>query len=68
MPCKICSTELTAIRDIPICPNCKNLSLVPYNDSLEISKHYITLFKNKFETIIKKFQKNELIIKKILGT
>lgn len=62
MPCKICSTELIAIRDIPTCPNCKNLSLVPYDDSLEISKHYIALFKTKFEDIIKKFQKNKLLL------
>lgn len=62
MPCKICSTELIAIKDIPTCPHCKNLSLVPYEDSIEISKHYIDLFKNKFETIITKFQKNKLLV------
>ena len=63
MPCKTCKTQLLYINGVQACPKCKNLSIVPFQDSLEIASHYIELFKQEFETIIKKYNKNDLLIK-----
>lgn len=62
MPCNTCASQLLFVNDIPTCPKCKNLSIVPYEDSILISKYYINLFKKKFENIINVYEKNDLLI------
>lgn len=62
MPCNACKTQLLFLEDIPTCPKCKNISIVPYEDSIIISKHYIDLIKKKIEKLIKIYEKNDLLI------
>ena len=62
MPCTVCTSQLIFLNDIPMCPKCKNLSIVPHEDSLIISEYYINLFKRKFENIIKIYKKNDLLL------
>jgi len=62
MPCNVCKSQLLFVNDIPTCPKCKNLSIVPHEDSMIISQYYINLFQKKFRNIIKVYEKNDLLL------
>ena len=61
MPCTECDSKLLFFKRDFICPNCRHLSIVSYDDSLQIIQHYIDRHKKIFEKIIEKYQKKELI-------
>lgn len=48
MGCNKCNSSLIFLYDIPTCPKCEQLKIVPYVDSVKIADYYIKLF-NKME-------------------
>lgn len=61
MPCKVCNSKLLYIEDIPTCPKCEKISLVPYDDSLKIADHFLKKFNQIFEQEIKKYHKLHVV-------
>ncbi len=62
MPCTICNSKIIYLNDIPTCPSCKHLSIVPYDEALQIADFNIKIFKNKFSELIREFDKNDLLL------
>ncbi|MBS3923553.1 MAG: NERD domain-containing protein [Nitrosarchaeum sp.] len=62
MPCKICNHLLLRIDDDKLtCPQCESLRVVPYEDSLKITDHFISYLNGLIENELKKYTRLSII-------
>jgi hypothetical protein len=62
MPCKVCSHLLLRIEDDELtCPKCESLRVVPYEDSLKITDHFISYLNQLIENELKKYSRLSVI-------
>lgn len=61
MPCTDCDSKLIYLFDLPTCPQCEKISLIPFEDSLKIADCLIKYLNKIFVDEVKKYKKSQIL-------